>query len=174
MNITFAAMFLVFFIIWFVLRFIFRNAISPYMHDKARFKLFAMRDELRACEHLYKDHDDFCFRFMEGVINSAIRGISSFGIIEILKFSPTDKERKETEHRMKKFEKNAPPELKDMDKRVVMTVIGAMAFNSPFLMSFGFIFYTASKFISAAATPVAKFKTNSINIIHANAAIITA
>ena len=138
--------FLLFFLVWFFLRTCYLVALKPFLQDKARYRLFALRDQLRRCEiTTHGNRNTFSIRFLENVLNAGILSVEEISIGTVieskyLKSSDTEvKIRKD----LSRFDREASAELKEIDSAFFETMLFAIKVNSPVLCV---VFYCSRMF----------------------------
>ncbi len=73
--------------VWFVGSVYFQYAVRPFIHDCARFGVFAVRDQLRGAAMSGEvDPDSFAYKFLEDALNKMIHACSWFSFSVIAEY----------------------------------------------------------------------------------------
>jgi hypothetical protein len=141
-------------IAWFVLRHFYRNSVHPYFMDRARFQVFAIRDELRQIQmsRRFSKNEARSIAFMEQALNGAVKHCAIFRLGEFLadSISPPSKVDLEQLKRFEEFRKYLPEELTHLDARFGRAAGMMMIANSPLLVVFMFLWYAPQFLIQRA------------------------
>jgi hypothetical protein len=131
-------------VIWFVMGFYWRYAVRPFLQDVARFQVFKVRDELRNSAIAREvNPESFSYGFLERMLNNMVHSCSWFSfsvLIEYMVFHGV----KETEA-MKKFDREASPELKRFEETALRAVAPAVMANSLGWTCVGIACYAVSR-----------------------------
>lgn len=125
------AFFVAFGLLWFWLSVLYQSAIRPVLNDRARFRLFRLRDELRSRGMNGEwNVQGFPYLFMEARLNRLIKlshGITLGHILEFFILNPTPTRSKA----VIRFEQEAPDELRRLDQSAMESLIWSVMVNSP-------------------------------------------
>lgn len=140
------------FLFWFFLRTYYLVALKPFLQDKARYQLFALRDRLRRCEIMtHRDRNAFPIRFLESVLNAGVLSVEEISIGAILesKFIKNPEAEAKIRKDLRRFDSEASEELKEIDSAFFETTLFAIKVNSPVLCV---VFYCSRIFFDVAGT----------------------
>lgn len=116
--------------VWILLSAYYRLAIRPILHRRAKYKVFALRDEVRRlAEKGEVDAQSFSFRHVEGMLNGMIRSCESYNAASLVSCTTSDDVKREIE----KFDTEAPECLKEIERKSLHVMLNILASNSPWL-----------------------------------------
>lgn len=137
-----------FFALYFMFRLVYKKAVAPYLLDRERFRVFAMRDQLRRISVNGGGHS-FSHLYLEKTFNNSIQGMGDMSlmglIIYIAEHMGEDGKIRNSNADYERFKREASPELKELSGEFSWAIMTAMAINSPILMVF---FYVVGKTLS--------------------------
>jgi hypothetical protein len=122
-------------VLWLAVNVFYQYIARHWLRDRARFRLFAIRDELRRLAITDRvDARSFAYRHLEASINGMVHSCTRLGFCHLLEFSM---QKHELPAEIQRFDREAPTELKELDRRATDAVLGAMMANSPGWMLVG-------------------------------------
>jgi hypothetical protein len=126
---------------WAVLRMFYGFAVIPALRDKARFELYAVRDELRAMAIAGEiDPTSFSFNYFENVLNAMTRLCAVHSVSRLIYFAAhLDEVPQERIDERARFNSEAPQHLKALESRSMKTMMRVMFANSPLFCVFALI-----------------------------------
>lgn len=124
-------------IAWFVIRHFYRNTVHPFLMDRARFRIFEIRDELRKVQmsRKFSKPELRAISFMENALNGSVNFCENIRLGDFwadTRFSAAQPD--EASKRFEEFRKHAPEELDRLDKKFARTAWSMMLANSPLLV----------------------------------------
>lgn len=134
----FLLIFWLFFTVYFVMRYVYRKAFSPYLLDKERFHVFALRDQLRRLSQV-EGGSSFCHMYLEKIFNSGVHGVGGVSLLGfffyLLDHMGSDGKitRTNSDADYERFQRDASPELKELSSELSWALMRAMCINSPII-----------------------------------------
>ena len=122
---------------WTLTRLFYDKAVLPRLRDQARFRLYAIRDELRnvAIEN-HLAADTFAFRYFEDMLNRMTRMCDVHSVSNLLYFCWTVEIPDSWIADRKRFEAEAPEDVKGLEQTAVRIMMSIMLSNSPMFCVF--------------------------------------
>jgi hypothetical protein len=135
--------------IWFMASVYHQAVIRPFLHDVARFRVFAVRDEIRAAAACGQvDPQSFPYQYLEDLLNSMVHLCGWYSVSALLEFAiacvlnpPTEGDVKEIE----RFENEASPWLREREHHAIYNMRPALIANSPCWVGIAFGLYAFKK-----------------------------
>jgi hypothetical protein len=132
MNSLLVAVLVLVALLWAACSIFYQYAVRNALRDASRFRLFALRDRLRWLSISGQaDARSFSYGYVEDLLNRIVHSCERTGMCHLLEVAFSNVGATE---RMRRFEKEAPAVLRDIEREAIGAVIGAMAANSPWWM----------------------------------------
>lgn len=117
--------------VWFGASVYYQHAVRPLVIASVQFKLFALRDKLRAKMIAGNiDGDSFAFGYLESLLNKLVHACSWFGIGSLIETMVVNPQR-DRHPDIVRFDEEATAELKRIEEEAIFAIWPAMIANSP-------------------------------------------
>ena len=117
--------------VWFGASVYYQRAVRPLVIASVQFKLFSLRDKLRAKMIAGNiDGDSFAFGYLESLLNKLVHACSWFGIGSLIETMVVNPQR-DRHPDIVRFDEEATAELKRLEEEAIFAIWPAMIANSP-------------------------------------------
>lgn len=121
-------------------------AILPVLRDQTKFRLYKIRDDLRALAiNGQIDPDTYAFRHLEGMLNVMVRQCVRHNVSNMMYFMLTNQISRDDFTEMDQFQKEAPEPLKAMEKEAMRRMFTVMLQNSVVFVMFAGVLLAVHK-----------------------------